>query len=73
MQSWLNAPRRKLPFCGRQGVEVTVVIVVRRNRVWVSIAPPCNSEIAILDPPQVDSLITTLTWAATEARGHAGS
>ncbi|MGH3795840.1 MAG: hypothetical protein ACRDSP_13230 [Pseudonocardiaceae bacterium] len=70
---WLNTPRRELAVRGRQGVALSMVIAVYRDTVWVSVEPSFNSDVAVLDPPQVDNLINTLTWAVTEARGYPGS
>ncbi len=63
--------RRTLVVKGRQGTRVTMVVEVCRGKVWVvSVDSPFISE-AILEPPQVDSLIDLLTQAAKEARGGA--
>lgn len=63
--------RRTLVVKGRQGTRVTMVVEVCRGKVWVvSVDSPFSSE-AILEPPQVDSLIDLLTQAAKEARGGA--
>lgn len=66
----MNTPRRELPARGRQNVALSMVIAVYRNTVWVSVEPSFASDVAILDPAQVDDLIDTLTWAATTARGR---
>ena len=68
MRPWMNTPRRELPARGRQGVTLTMVVAVYRNTVWVSVEPPSASDVAVLEPPQADDLISALTWAATEAR-----
>lgn len=73
VQPGMNTPRRELPARGRQGVALTMVVSVYRNTVWVSVEPSSDSDAAILEPPQVDNLISILTWAATKARGCSSS
>jgi hypothetical protein len=70
MRPWINTQRRELPVRGRQGVGLTMVVTVYRSTVWVSVEPLSGSDVAILEPPLVDNLISTLTWAATEARRY---
>lgn len=63
--------RRELPVKGREGREVTVVVTVYRDQVWLSVTPPFESDIAILSPQTVDRLIQIMSWAAHQARGYA--
>lgn len=53
----------------RCGETVTVIVETYRQSVWLSVEPSVNGE-AILEPPNVDSLINTLTQAAGEARSY---
>jgi len=63
--------RRTLVVTGRQGTHVTIVVEVRRGKVWVvAIDPPFGAE-AIFEPAQVESFIDLLSRAAQEARGGA--
>lgn len=68
MRPWKNNQQRELSARGRQGVALTMVVTVYRNTVWVSVEPLSDSDVVIFAPPQVDNLISALTWAATEAR-----
>lgn len=52
---------------------LVVVVAVLRDEVFLRIDPPLESDIAILDPSQVDSLINILTWAVHTARGFAST
>lgn len=73
MRPGMNTGRRELPARGRGGAALTVVVSVYRNTVWVSPEPAFASDVVILAPAQVEGLITTLTWAATEARRYSSS
>jgi hypothetical protein len=68
---WLGTVRRRLSVQGRQGVNVTIVVMVYRDTVWVSTSSdePFSGE-AVLELTQVGSLIDMLTWAAGEASTH---
>jgi hypothetical protein len=52
---------------GMQGVEVTVVVTVVRDTVWLSISPPFTWE-AIMEPGEVDEVISMLALARDEAK-----
>lgn len=67
-----HSVQRELSVKGREGREVTVVVRVYRNQVWLSVTPPFESDIAILYPPTVDRLMEILTWAAHQARRYPG-
>jgi hypothetical protein len=58
---------RKVSVTGSGGMAATVVVIVRRGHVWVSIVPPFTWE-AIMEPEKVDELITTLARARDAAR-----
>lgn len=58
---------RRVAVKGMEGVSATIVVTVRRGKVWVSIQPPFTSE-TILDPEKVDAVIRTLTQARDDAR-----
>lgn len=59
--------RRKVSVKGSGGVSATVVVTVRRGRVWLSIQPPFTWE-AIMEPGKVDELTRTLTLAREDAQ-----
>lgn len=65
--------RRKLQVRGREDVRLFLIVTVLCDRVFLRVDPPLESDIAILDPPQVDSLIGILTWAARTARAAAST
>jgi hypothetical protein len=67
-QPWMRTKRRVLPARGRQRAALSIVVVVYRDTVWLSVEPSSASDVAIFEPPQVDDLIALLTWAAGEAR-----
>jgi hypothetical protein len=50
-----------------QGVDVTVVVTVVRDTVWLSISPPFTWE-AIMKPEKVDEVISMLELARDEAK-----
>lgn len=67
-QHWMRTQRRVLPARGRQRVPLGIVIAAYRDAAWLSVEPSFASDVAILDPPQVDDLIALLRWAAQQAR-----
>ncbi len=69
--TWPNMgmPRR-VPVKGMQGVDATVVVTVVQNKVWLSISPPFTWE-AIMEPEQVDQVISMLELARGEAENVA--
>jgi hypothetical protein len=58
---------RRIRVKGIQGVEVTVVVTVVRDTVWLSISPPFTWE-AIMEPGKVDEVISMLELARDEAK-----
>ncbi len=69
MKPWLDTFRKKLAVRGRQGMTVTVIVIVYRGTVWMSIDPPFALD-AILEPEHVASLIDLLTQAVKEAQSY---
>jgi hypothetical protein len=61
-----DVPRR-IHVNGMQGVEVTVVVTVVHDTVWLSISPPFTWE-AIMEPGEVDEVISMLALARDEAK-----
>jgi hypothetical protein len=62
----MSVPRRVF-VKGIQGVDVTVVVTVVRDTVWLSISPPFTWE-AIMEPGKVDELMHVLELAREEAK-----
>ena len=62
----MGLPRR-IAVKGMQGVDVTVVVTVVRDTVWLSISPPFTWE-AIMQPGKVDEVIHVLELARDEAK-----
>ncbi len=58
---------RRIAVKGIQGVDVTVVVTVVRDTVWLSISPPFTWE-AIMKPSKVDEVIHALELARDEAK-----
>ena len=69
--TWPNMgmPRR-VTVKGMQGVAATVVVTVVQGKVWLSISPPFTWE-AIMEPEQVDQVISMLELARNEAENVA--
>ncbi len=62
----MGVPRRVL-VKGMQGVDVTVVVTVVQDTVWLSISPPFTWE-AIMEPGKLDKLLHVLELARDEAK-----
>jgi hypothetical protein len=63
---------RKVRVKGMQGVDVTVVVTVVRDRVWMSISPPLTWE-AIMEPGKVDDVISVLKLERDQAKKAAAA
>jgi hypothetical protein len=61
-----GVPRRIRVTC-TQGVDVTVVVTVVQDTVWLSISPPFTWE-AIMETGKVDEVISMLKLARDEAQ-----
>lgn len=57
---------RRLAVAGSGGVEATVLVLVRKGAVWLSIEPRFTWE-AVMAPSTVDTLVRTLEIARDEA------
>jgi hypothetical protein len=71
--TWPNMgmPRR-VALKGMQGVDATVVVIVVQDTVWMSISPTFTWE-AIMEPENVDQVISILELARNEAKNVATS
>ncbi len=58
---------RRVRVTDVQGVEVTVVVRVVQDTVWMSISPPFTWE-AIMEPGKVDEVVSVLEIVRDEAR-----
>jgi len=63
----LRVVQRKVTVKGSGGVVATVVVIVQRGKVWMSIQPPFTWD-AIMAPGMVEELIRTLALAAEDAK-----
>jgi Na+/proline symporter len=61
----MGMPRR-ITVKGMQGVDVTVIVTVVQNMVWMSISPSFTWE-AIMTPGKVDDVMRVLELARDEA------
>lgn len=66
-----GVPRRVF-VKGMQGVDVTLMVTVVQDTVWLSISPPFTWE-AIMEAGKVDELVHVLELARDEARKDANS
>jgi hypothetical protein len=64
--SYMGRPRR-VRVKGMEGVDVSVVVTVVHDTVWLSISPPLTWE-AIMEPGKVDKVISLLELARDEAK-----
>lgn len=62
----MSAPRRAR-VKGMQGVDAIVAVTVVQDKVWLSISPPFTWE-AIMEPGEVDEVISMLELARDEAK-----